>query len=406
MATQTNGLNPPSIGRAEPLKPPTTDRQRDAAAPPAPPAPDIAAAIRGNAWGARDASGATFAARLAGRVAARRNGIEAPIPTPWENVNRALGGGVWPGLHVLVGATGSGKSQLAMQLALHAAKTAGVPVLYLALELDAFGLFCRAVATLAWGRVREEDGRPASPQWSALYTGAADVPPFAVAELEALPFRWLEAPPHGFGYDALAPAVEALRAEHNTAGPVMLVVDFLQLVSSPDTREELRERIGHASYACRAIARELNAVVLALSSTARRPPGDKVLTVEGGDDGSYRRTALHDLVGLGKESGDVEFSADSVMVLCRETWPDGEPPPVGGRRVHLAVAKLRAGVPSWSVLTFNGTTFAVASEDTPEAPSTPAEGRRKLPPRKRGKPRSSAPPEHDPRDPRDEGEDE
>lgn len=367
-------------------------------------------AVEGNTWGAPHEGAVSFAEALAARVEARREGREAPIPTPWPNVNDALGGGVWPGFHVLVGATGAGKSQWAMQLAMHAAATAGVPVLYVALELDAFGLFCRAAATLAWGRVSDDHGKPASPQWSELYTGKARVPPFAAGELGALPFHWCEAPPHGFHYEALAPHVEALRAVYAAkgyAGPVLVVVDFLQLLAG-DAREDLRERVGRAAYACRAIARDMNAAVIALSSTARQPPGRSLLTVARDDDGEPKRAALHDLVGLGKESGDVEYSADSVMVLCREEWPDGEPPPPGGRRVHVGVAKLRAGVGRWAVLAFNGTTFRPAEGD--DAPSSAGAGA--LPSRgkrgKRGKvakgdAQSSAP--HDPRFPEDRDDD-
>ncbi len=404
-------LRPPSIGEAEALAAPTSGAMtnpraaREAAAMlAADDAAKVAAAIRGNTWGARDEHGATFAQRLAGRVEARRSGRERPVPTPWRSVNDALGGGLWPGFHVIVGATGAGKSQLAMGASLHAAEAAGVPVLYVALELDAFGLYCRAIATLAWGTVFDGNGSPASPQWSDLYTGRADVPEDAARRLEALPFHWVEPPPFGMAYDAIRPAVDALRAEHagrGYVGPVMVVVDFLQLVASPENaREDLRERIGRAAYQCRAIARDCNAVVIALSSTARQPPGNSPLVVKRDDDGDLNLAALHELVGLGKESGDVEFSADSVMVLCRELW-EGDSPPKGGTRVHLAVAKLRAGVPSWCTLAFGGTTFADASAAARAAAPVDLDvSRRKAKPAKRSAPKPT-------RDPREaaEGED-
>jgi hypothetical protein len=152
--------------------------------------------------------------------------------------------------------------------------------------------------------------------------------------------------------------------------------------------------------------------VIALSSTARRPPGDKVLSVEVDKDGEYVRAMLHDLVGMGKESGDVEYSADSVMVLCREAWPDGEPPPKGGRHVHLAVAKLRAGQPSWCVLAFDGTRFKDAPDASADGSNASAPAGFKEPPKRKGKGRGKGkgkadapPPERDPREPDDAGED-
>jgi replicative DNA helicase len=41
-----------------------------------------------------------------------------PIATPWQTMNTALGGGLLPGVHFLIGGTGSGKTQWALQVAL------------------------------------------------------------------------------------------------------------------------------------------------------------------------------------------------------------------------------------------------------------------------------------------------
>jgi replicative DNA helicase len=328
--------------------------------------------LRRCTWGASTPDGRTVAATLRARVARRANGEERPVVTPWTNLNTAMGGGFWPGLHVIVGSTGTGKSQFAMQLAV----TGGVPGLYFALELDALGLYTRAAALLCHGRMADENGRPLAVAWSDFYTGRVQVPELVDEELAAIPLHWMEAPPHGFGYDGIAPHIAALRALHPAhTGPVVIVVDFLQLVAGTNPREDLRERIGRASYACRAAARDHDAVVLALSSTSRE--GSKLARVDGSradgpnDDGEGRRgqfrgaddesdpkrPPLFELVGLGKESGDVEYSADSVLTFCPETWPDGEKPPKGGKRIHVAVAKLRAGPASWCALAFDGTRF-------------------------------------------------
>jgi tetratricopeptide (TPR) repeat protein len=110
-----------------------------------------------------------------------------------------------------------------------------------------------------------------------------------------------------------------------------------------------------------AVARDLNAVVLVLSSASR---GNVALTrIEQRDaDGTTSTPPAHDLVGMGKESGDVEYSADSVFVLCPEAWAEGEPPLPGGRAVHLAVAKVRAGRAGWHELRFDGSRFIEAPQ--------------------------------------------
>src|SRR5439155_18444902 len=120
-------------------------------------------------------------------LAARRNGDAKPLGTRFEQLNRALGGGFWPGMYLVVGSTGSGKSQLALQMALDAAQ-AGTPVMYVALELDETHLYARAA-----GYLRREAGK-----WSEFFHGHKPVPEDVPAALAALPFHWDVSPPHGW----------------------------------------------------------------------------------------------------------------------------------------------------------------------------------------------------------------
>ena len=41
----------------------------------------------------------------------RRSGLEKAFPVPWADYATALGGGLWPGLHLLVGGTGHNSRQ-------------------------------------------------------------------------------------------------------------------------------------------------------------------------------------------------------------------------------------------------------------------------------------------------------
>ena len=327
---------------------------------------DLATVLWGNSFAVR---GAEFVARLEARV----RGDEKPLPTPWPTLNRALtgrdtDGGFWPGLHFLVGGTGAGKTQFAMQCALEAAKR-DVPVLYVNLELAPLDLFARMAALLT--------GQKWSKLWNGTETLATEGDP--IATLQALPFHWIDAA-RGWDYTKLVPHTEALRLHHNTPkdSPVLVVVDFLQLMGGPkEAREELRERITSASYACRTMARDHSAVVLAVSSIAREhyqkvsvdTGKKKTLTYNKGTPEEYTKEVdpirpwdklPGELVGLGKESGDLEFSADSVLVLCQEKWT-GTAPPKDGTPVHLAVAKLRAGAGSWVDLRFNGSELTEGS---------------------------------------------
>jgi len=287
-------------------------------------------------------------------LAARRNGDAKPLGTRFEQLNRALGGGFWPGMYLVVGSTGSGKSQLALQMALDAAQ-AGTPVMYVALELDETHLYARAA-----GYLRREAGK-----WSEFFHGHKPVPEDVPAALAALPFHWDVSPPHGWDPAQIALSAAALRRLYPAAAHVLVVVDFLQLVAGHG--RDLRERIGHAAYQARAAARDHHAVVLLISSTSRENYAltefapHQLPTGKGGEKRSEAAKApwdgpAHLLVGLGKESGETEYSADAVLVLVKEGWPT-QAPPKDGTRIHLALAKHRAGVTGWIDLRFDGSVF-------------------------------------------------
>lgn len=302
------------------------------------------------------------------RLRERAAGKESPIRLPWPSVERELGGGLWPGCYVLVGNTGSGKSQWALQVALNAAD-GGVPVLYVGLELGRLDLVARLVGLVS--------GR----KWSRLYLGSRDElgdveAKYAegLGKLARAPFHLVTAPSHGWDYRQLDAAARGMRSlypeDRPGARPFLVVLDFLQLVSSPDNaREDLRERIGRAAYAGRSVAREHGAAVLLLSSTAR----EHYVTLAGEQAGGRKATGAKEptpmgkgnparLVGLGKESGDVEYAADGALVLAAEPW-GSDTPPEGGTHVWLAVAKIRArpeDATGWAELRFDGGRFAEA----------------------------------------------
>ena len=207
------------------------------------------------------------------RFARRAAGEEKPVPLPWTPVGQALGGPKHPGLpnglHVLVGNTKSGKSQFAIQAALHAAQH-GTPVLYIALELGEDDLVARVAGVLT------------RKKWSRLWLGEdADeiekVRTKAEEDLRALPLAFEVAPPYEWTYSTLRDRAALFRrhyadvldgADGKPHRPFLLVLDFLQIVQG-DGREDLRERIQKASYYARDVARRMHAAVLLISSTAR-----------------------------------------------------------------------------------------------------------------------------------------
>lgn len=284
----------------------------------------------------------------------RAEGVEQAIPTPWREVNDALQGGLWPAMYTLTSGTGSGKSQWALQVALHAAqceqrkpKDEQRPVVYVALELGALDLVARLAGLLSGKR------------WSDLFYGNGgdaldnlDEAQAALnrANLDDLPLMVEVAPPMGWSADRLLALAEELK-------PRMIVLDYLQLISASkdDARADLRQVIGKVAYVARAIAREYGTTMLLLSSTARHNYGAAKGEEEQPGNGDPSR-----FVGIGKESGEIEFAADVALVLVREKWKEDQT-----AKTWLAVAKQRGGRNGWVALNFDGAKFTEA--DVPPA---------------------------------------
>jgi len=300
------------------------------------------------------------------RAVRRANGEEKPIALPWPVLAEHFGGGLWPGLHFLNSGTGVGKTQWALQVAIHAAK-ARVPVLYIGLELGELDLALRVLG--------EEAGVP----WSHLWTGKAgpkylDRVRAAEPALRNLPLHYEVARPMGLSALAIGAAIKALRElypETNGPGsrPLLVVVDFLQLVGDePGNERELRVRIGAAAYVLRDAANRLGVAILCIASVARERY--KMLTDivtaaglawaedENGCPIDRRILDPDAIVGTAKESGEIEYSADSVSVLARvpATW-DG-----AACDVVFATAKGRATGAMWTPLRFTGFHFEECSD--------------------------------------------
>ena len=303
---------------------------------------------------------------------ARSEKRETPFPVPWPSVAQALGGGLWPGwVYVLVGNPGTGKSQWAMQSALDAARR-GRPVVYIGLELGRVDLVARLLGLLSGVR------------WSSVFFGDLEAPPQmpggnAIAELfnrwapemERLPFRMETGTSYGWSYDRLASLARQVAREHGQ--PPLMVLDYLQLAQSPpDVREDLRERVGKASYHARQVARDLGATVVLVSSTARENYGKLAGGAKKGEEVDLGRADPTLLMGAGKEAGEVEYAADAVLVLAREPFlpepegnaTDNRPRSLREHRrslVWLARSKIRAlprdAGKGWVPLLFNGGDF-------------------------------------------------
>lgn len=365
----------------------------------------------------------TLAERVSSSLAVmvrRAHGEEKPIPSRWERVNAKLRGGFWPGLYTLTSASGMGKTQWAVDVALHAAETflkqhqeggttAPDRVAYIALELGDLDIMARIWGLMASNLVTDmrakghldmeirETGMLGT-RWSDMFFGrdgtgkalsaaalariATDFAP----RLAALPLHIETANAIGWSYVDL----RRVAADHK---PRLIVLDYAQLVSSPPDakrREELRETIGNVAKAARDLARQPGGpAILALSSTARANYGALDGTGDADDMEKGKRRPLGKgdparLIGLGKESGELEFTADCVLVLGQNPEAEGsETPPGSPRETWLGVAKGRGFARSWVRMMFDGSRFEEPEEESAPTQAgidwrtaTPSKGKR------------------------------
>jgi len=102
--------------------------------------------------------------------------------------------------------------------------------------------------------------------------------------------------------DDVAAIAEKFTAEHRGQPPV-IIVDYLQLLAPTDSRADERRANTHNVVVLKSLSKTLGGVgttVVAVSSTARS---------------NYYDTAVE---GFGKESGGIEYSADSTMFMQYE----------------------------------------------------------------------------------------
>lgn len=212
------------------------------------------------------------------------------LSTGFPSVDRVLGGGFRRGELVVVGGdVGSGKSALALAIALRAAQ-AGTRTVFLSGEMNADRVHERALAIE--GRTRVDDlraGRLPEPERAAL--GAV-----ALRLDRALPT--IDRLPAG-GVEALPPLVAM-----DVGAPALLVVDPVQSLATG--LRTLDEDVAAAVRALKALALDHDVAVLATShlpALAARPD---------------MRPVLDDFGALGA----VKQHADAVLALFREGMYD------------------------------------------------------------------------------------
>lgn len=321
---------------------------------------------------------------LTERDAADVGGV--PLPRAWSRIRAIFGGasrqdvesdgsyglteqirdGAYlpPGLHVVTGQTGGGKSAFVVNLA-NAAADAEHPVLYVSLELDGIELAARLVgvdAELPWWRLALRRR-----------TTSADraVREAAVAAIRERAERIQVLAPEGAVSLARVRA-EALDLWRRHRRTPLVVFDYLQaaaIAGGDGRRLPLREVVGAVTMELRRLSRALPeerlddtpeapswpgcpVVVLSITARANVRGESGVQGLDGRNPDDLRKAELETLKSLPKEAGEIEATAVTAWVMAL-----GEQGAHGVRPLTMRLAKNRMGpVGQWVPFAFDAAT--------------------------------------------------
>ena len=224
--------------------------------------------------------------------------------------------GFHPSDLILIAARPSmGKTAIALNMVAHAAIKHNIPCAIFSLEMSKESLANRLIASEA--RVdasKLRNGQLEPEDWAAI---AESLGPISTAPIFIDDTTGITMP-------QLRSKCRKLKLEH---GLKLIVVDYIQLMAGSGVRFESRQQeVSEISRSLKALAREMDAPVIALSQLSRAP-----------ESRSDRRPILSDL----RESGAIEQDADLVCFIYRDEYynPDTERPGIA----EVIVAKQRNG---------------------------------------------------------------
>jgi len=255
------------------------------------------------------------------------NGVTG-VPSGYSDLDQKTAG-LQPGdLIIIAGRPSMGKTSLALNIAEHVGMEAGLPVAIFSMEMGAAQLTMRLLGSVGKldqhkmriGQLEDED-------WPKLTNalGVLNEAPIFIDEGSALN-----------SYEVRARA----RRLHRQQGKLgLIVIDYIQLMSSANeqSNENRATEVSEISRSLKALAKELNVPVVALSQLNR--------SVESRPD---KRPMMSDL----RESGAIEQDADVIMFIYRDEVYNPETAEKGVAEIILS--KQRNGPTGTVKLTFLG----------------------------------------------------
>lgn len=247
------------------------------------------------------------------------------VPTGFTDLDQMTAGLQPSDLIIVAGRPSMGKTTLAMNFAENAAIKHQLPVAIFSMEMPGEQLALRMMSSL--GRIDQHKirtGRLEDDDWPRLTSAVSllDTAPLFIDDTPALTPMELRA------------RARRLKREHDLG---LIVIDYLQLMHVPGTRENRATEISEISRNLKALAKELSVPVVALSQLNR--------SLEQRTD---KRPIMSDL----RESGAIEQDADVIIFIYRDEVYDEDSPHKG--LAEVIIGKQRNGPIGTRHLTFRG----------------------------------------------------
>ncbi|AEC01001.1 replicative DNA helicase [Selenomonas sputigena] len=247
------------------------------------------------------------------------------LPTGFTELDHLTAGLQKSDLILVAARPSMGKTAFTLNIAAHVVLRAKEPVAFFSLEMSKEQLVQRLLCSE--GRIdsqRLRVGELEEKEWGDLIDTAN--------RLSAAPLYIDDTP--GITVMELRSKARRLKAEH---GLSLIVIDYLQLMQGRGNKsgDNRQQEISEISRSLKALARELNVPVIALSQLSRSVESRQI-----------KRPMLSDL----RESGSLEQDADIVMFLYREDYYD--PETENKNITEVIIAKHRNGPVDTVDLTF------------------------------------------------------
>ncbi|WP_025159297.1 replicative DNA helicase [Leifsonia aquatica] len=258
-------------------------------------------------------------------AAKHKDGSMTGVPTGFSELDE-LTNGLHPGQMVIVAARPAlGKSTLALDFARAAAIKHDMPTIFFSLEMGRSEIAMRllsAEASVPLQHMRK--GTVDNRDWTTIAAtrGRINDAPLYIDDSPNMTLVEIRA---------------KCRRLKQRVGLKMVVIDYLQLMTSGKRVESRQQEVSEFSRALKLLAKELQVPVIALSQLNRGP-----------EQRADKLPALSDL----RESGSIEQDADMVILLHRESAYEKDNPRAG--EADLIVAKHRNGPTKTVTVAFQG----------------------------------------------------